>query len=584
MKSNKTNEVTEGIFKEYFSVVADYVKSKYLYLIVFFSGLILVSVLNFLKISTVQSVASFSIDDYEVGQISDKTIIAEKDLPAEINDNVFIVKGEKIIKKGFVITEEGYEKLKKMAASPIYIDYRAFANAELFLILLGIMWYLLFSFISFGRNVQIKECVLNLIFFLLVYTMTAFGGKLSVFSNAYSICIIVPASLCIMLVSILYGNISATLMSFIISLGVFQAVGFQVPTLVFLLETCLTSSLIVRKIERRIDLVIASLMLAVLNAVFLVLDFVIFNEPFGDKFTVFLGIAANGFFSGILALSFLTPLEIILNTASVFRLMDLSNIENSPVISKMKVAANGTYNHSIMVAELAENACKAVGANSLLARVAAYYHDIGKIDQSEYFTENQEGENKHNDLNPTLSVSIIRSHVKKGVEKAHEMHLPQPVIDIIAEHHGNNVISYFYNEAKAKDPTLTPETFTYHGNPPSTRESAIVMLADTVEAACRSLDNPTVPRIEKFITVLFNGKMEQKQLDNCDLTFRDLAKIREAFLPILGGFYHNRIKYQNQKDPDENETAGKQESKETKTEAKAEVKTEIKTQTKSESK
>lgn len=571
MKNNKRTEeenTIKKVFQDFNSATKNYIKTKYPFLIVFISGIILITVLNFFKISTAQTIANFVIEDYEVGQISDRTIIAEKDILQDGSNTVFIHKGEKIIKKGFAITEDNYAKLQKMASSPIYIDYRAFANGELFLILLAISWYLLFSFIPFGRKIQVKECVLNLIFFLLVYSMTAFGGKLSVFADAYRVCIIIPASLCIMLVSILYGNLSASLMSFIISLGVFQATGFQVPTLVFLLETCLTASLIVRKIERRIDLVIASLLLAVLDVVFVILNLVIFNESFVDKFTAILGVAANGFFSGILALSFLTPLEIILNTASVFRLMDLSNIENSPVISKMKVNANGTYNHSIMVAELAESACQAIGANSLLARVAAYYHDIGKIDQSEYFTENQEGVNKHNDINPTLSATVIKSHVKKGVEKAHQMHLPQPVIDIIAEHHGNNVISYFYNEAKAKDPTLSPEDFSYKGNPPSTRESAVVMLADTVEAACRSLDNPTVPRIEKFITVLFNGKMEQKQLDNCDLTFRDLAKIKEAFLPILGGFYHNRIKYQNQKDPDAADKSQNDEKAEQKSENK----------------
>jgi len=218
----------------------------------------------------------------------------------------------------------------------------------------------------------------------------------------------------------------------------------------------------------------------------------------------------------------------------------------------MQIQANGTYNHSMMVSQLAESACREIGANALLARVGGYYHDIGKIEQSEYFVENQfNRENKHNDLNPTLSASIIRSHVKKGVEKAHQLHLPQAVIDIIAEHHGNSVISYFYNQAKDKDPTLNPEDFAYPGTSPTTKESGVVMLADTVEAACKTLDNPTSQRLEKFITMLVNQKVEDKQLDNCGLTYRDVSKIKESFVRLLTGYYHNRIKYQNQQDPDD---------------------------------
>ena len=128
--------------------------------------------------------------------------------------------------------------------------------------------------------------------------------------------------------------------------------------------------------------------------------------------------------------------------------------------------------------------------------------------------------------------------------------MPQVIIDVISEHHGNSVIAYFYNEAKEKDPSLTPEDFSYPGNPPSSKESAVVMLADTVEAACRTLENPSVSRLEKFITQLVNAKMEHKQLDNCDLTFKDVTKIKQAFVQILVGYYHSRIEYPDQQDPD----------------------------------
>lgn len=548
--SEKIENEEKNAFSQFFHSCGVYIHKNYTFLILFFVGLFAVSAINFMKITTVQTVANFSISDFEIGQISDRTIIADRSLTPDELDPVNITKGEKIIKKGFPITEEGYAKLKKMAASPLYIDYRAFANSELFIFLLAIMWYLLFSFVDFGRKVLFKECLLHVILFAIVYFVTAFGGKLSLFSSAYSICIIIPTSICIMLVTILYGNLSAVLLSFIISLGVLNASGWQIPSCLFTLAAALSSTVIVRKIERRIDLVVAGIIMALFEVVFILLLQVIFNEAISGIAPLLFGVAINGFISGILTLGLLTPLETILNTASVFRLMDLSD-NNTPIFKQMQIQANGTYNHSMMVAQLAESACREINANPILARVGGYYHDIGKIEQSEYFVENQLNmQNKHNDINPTLSASVIKSHVRKGIEKGHQLHLPQAVIDIIAEHHGNSIITYFYNEATKKDATLSPEDFAYPGNPPSSKESGVVMLADIVEAACHTLDNPTSGRLEKFISNLISQKIEHGQLDNCELTFSDIAKIKNSFVNLLTGYYHNRIKYQNQQDPD----------------------------------
>ena len=532
--------------------IGNYMRKNYPFLILFFAGLLAVSALNFLKISTAETIANFSIGDFEIGQIADRTIIADRSLPPDNIDPITVTKGEKIIKKGFPITEEGFSKLKKMSASPLYIDYRAFANSELYLLLLSIMWYLLFTFISVNRRLLFKEPLLQVIFFLAVFAVTAFCGKLSIFSSPYSICIAIPSALFIMIVTILYGNLSALLLSIVMSMGVLCATNWQVPTFLMTLASSLTAAAIVRKIERRLDLVFAGLMIAAFNIVYVVLFSVVFNETFEELPKLIIGLAINGFLSGILTLGFLTPLEIMLNTASVFRLMDLSDT-NTPIFKQMQIQTNGTYNHSMMVAQLAEAGCREIGANALLARVGAYYHDIGKMDQSEYFVENQVNgmENKHNDLNPNLSASVIKSHVRKGVEKARQLHLPQAVIDIIAEHHGNSIITYFYNMAKEKDPSLDEDDFRYPGNPPFTKESAVVMLADTVEAACHTLENPTSPRLDKFITILINQKVDSKQLDNCELTFRDISRIKAAFVNLLTGYYHNRIKYQNQQDPDE---------------------------------
>ena len=216
----------------------------------------------------------------------------------------------------------------------------------------------------------------------------------------------------------------------------------------------------------------------------------------------------------------------------------------------------------MMVATLAENACNAIGANALLARVGAYYHDIGKMEMGEYFIENQHDSlNKHDGLTPRLSATVLRSHVQKSIEKAHSMHLPQAVIDIIAEHHGNGLIAYFYNKAKEKGENVDPIDFSYPGQRPKTRESAVVMLSDIVEAGCRSLSKHSVPSLTKFIDSAVKGKIESGQLDDCGLTFKDIATIKSTFIDILSGYYHSRIKYPNQKDDDEDVEANKLQSK-----------------------
>ena len=547
MKANNTKSSASVFFAE----MSAFVKTHYKVIILMLTGFAAVTILNFFNVATSQTIASFRMEDFEVGQIADRTIYASKSIPADEMNPVFIEEGEKIIRKGFPITEEAYSKLLKMSESPIYLDLRAFANSELYLLLLMVMWYLFFAFIPRKRNVLLREFVFQVICFLIVYGAAAFGAKTQAFASPFALNIIIPASLFVLIEAILYGQLNAAFFSVVLAFGVFDASSCQAVPFLFTLASCLAASTVVRKIERRIDMVFVSLILAFIDSVMVVLIAVIFNEKFAHMPIIIGGVAANGFLSGILALGFITPVEFLLNTASVFRLMDLSDLNNS-VMRKMLVTASGTYQHSQMVAQLAENACRDIGANALVARVGAYYHDIGKMDQSEYFVENQtNGINKHNAMKPSLSVSVIRSHVRKGVEKAHQLHLPQQIIDIIEEHHGNNIIAYFYEEAKKENPNVNPADYSYTGNPPSTKESAVVMLADTVEAACRTLENPTEERLDKFIQMLINGKAEHHQLDKCDLTFSDITTIKDAFVKLLVGYYHNRIEYPDQKDPAE---------------------------------
>jgi len=320
----------------------------------------------------------------------------------------------------------------------------------------------------------------------------------------------------------------------------------------------LSATALIHITGKRMDLIKTACLLTVIQPIIVICFMVMFRGLTSDATAVVLGTALNGFISGIFVLGFLPILETTLNTSTSFRLIELSDL-NSPIMKRMLINISGTYNHSMMVATLAEAACQEIGANSLLARVGAYYHDIGKMDVGEYFVENQTLYNKHLDLNPRLSATVIRSHVKLGVEKAKQLRLPQQVVDIISEHHGNSLVYYFYAKAKEQDPTVKPEDFAYPGTPPSSKESAVVMLADTVEAACHTLDKPTESRLQKFIDELITRKAEAGQLDNSDLTFREITVIKETFVKILTGYYHSRIKYPNQKNiEDEQEKESEQ--------------------------
>ncbi len=544
---NQTKKNKEKQNQEFWNDCKTYFKVNYPKMIVFFITLIVVGVISFFKISTTSTVASYNIEDYEVGQIADITIKATKTLPPTFENPISVEKDEKIIKKGFPITEEQYAKLKKMAETSSYFDGRAFANTIIYLLLVQILFYFFTSDIFKKKRFELKELITESSFYIIIYGIAVLASKTVKFSDPFSISIIIPSSFCILLITILFGQLSGIFFSIIISLGILNAASYQIIPCLFAFSTSLCSVKIVKNVHHRSNMVLVSLLQMLLNIVFALILKLIFNYPLKGSLGIFLGIAANGFVSGILCLGMLTPLEMILNTASPFRLTDLSDTSN-PIFEEMKVSANGTYSHSQNVATLAEAACREIGANALLARVGAQYHDIGKLDNPEYFTENQiDGENIHDRINPTLSVSVIRSHVKRGVEKAQELHLPKQVIDIIAQHHGNQVIEYFYNEALKTDPNANPADFSYSGTPPETKESAVVMLADTVEAATRTLKNRSIPSLDKFIWMLINKKIENHQLDNSDLTYADITKIHDSFLQILTGIYHSRIEYPDQK-------------------------------------
>ena len=267
-------------------------------------------------------------------------------------------------------------------------------------------------------------------------------------------------------------------------------------------------------------------------------------SPAGDVLT-FCGYGlANGFVSPMLTVGLLPMFESVFGFSTNITLLELADL-NQPLLKRLAMEAPGTYHHSIIVGNLAEAAAKAISANPLLARVGAYYHDIGKMEIPEYFVENQLGiKSKHESLNPTMSALVLSSHVKKGRLIGEEAGLPDAVLNFIEEHHGTTMMTYFYN--KAKDiglPIDSEDEFRYPGPKPQSRETAIVMLADSTEAASRTLDNPAPARIRNLIQKLINDKFTSGELTQCGLTLKDLNDIREAFVTILIGVFHHRIAY-----------------------------------------
>jgi putative nucleotidyltransferase with HDIG domain len=281
------------------------------------------------------------------------------------------------------------------------------------------------------------------------------------------------------------------------------------------------------------------------------------REILVGSFAGFLG----GIFSSLLAMMLIPLIESIFNYTTDVKLLELSNL-NHPLLKEMIVKAPGTYHHSMLVGSMVESAAEEIGANPLLGKVMCYYHDIGKMEHANYFIENQKpGQNPHDNISPYLSKSLLVAHVKDGVELGMRYKLGRPIIDGIVQHHGTTLISYFYNKAidtrEEGDAEVSDEEFRYPGPKPQFREAALCMLADSIEAAARSLDEPTPVRLQNIVRNIIQRKFMDGQLDECNLTLRDLSKVEAAFVRILLGIYHQRIDYPKAAGGGAAEAAGK---------------------------
>ncbi len=298
--------------------------------------------------------------------------------------------------------------------------------------------------------------------------------------------------------------------------------------------------------ESRTAFVRAGALVALAN-VYIVSAFALLQGSAETLVADVVGGLVNGALVAVLAAGLLPLLEHPFERTTTFTLLELSNL-NAPILRYLILTAPGTYHHSMTVGTLAEAAAEAIGANALLCRVGAYYHNIGKTTHPTYFIENQhDAASRHDKLAPSLSRTIVMSHVKDGIELAQAYGLPEALVDLIPQHHGTRLVSYFYQRAKeAADPGLqavNEEDYRYPGPKPQTREAAILMLADAVEAATRTLSEPSLARIRGAVQKIINSIFVDGQLDECDLTLRDLHLIANSFVRILTGIFHQRVEY-----------------------------------------
>ncbi len=461
---------------------------------------------------------------------------------------VTIRKGQKIIDEGEVVTEEQLEILRVLGLQREVSPLTAMAGIIIFLVLIIILTYL---FVRQYRR-ELFEKGNNLILFSLLLFIVTLMIKLvsSVEISSQSdiaglIGYLVPVATGSMLIAILLDTKLAIFMTIIFSffLGIFC--DNQLPYAINAFAGGVVGVYSVSRFSQRMDWAKAGLFIACAN-IGCILAFALINSsPWNiTMYGLLLG-TINGFFAAIMAYGSLPFLESGFKVTTSVRLLELSN-PNQPLLKRLLLEAPGTYHHSVLVGNLGEAAADAVGADSLLVRVGAYYHDIGKLKRPYFFIENQLGEeNPHNRLTPQLSTLIITSHIKDGLELAKEHGIPPIVADMIEQHHGTSLVTYFYHKAveMGNADSIKEEEYRYNAQKPQTKEAAILMLADNVEAAVRSMPNVTTEKIEVLVRKIINEKLQDGQLNESELKFKDLEKIAETFTRILNGIFHTRIEY-----------------------------------------
>ncbi|MBW9152153.1 HD family phosphohydrolase [Clostridium estertheticum] len=453
---------------------------------------------------------------------------------------VIIKKDQIIIKEGEPITSEQMSLLESLGLlnSTNNFDWSLYLSlAALVSFVILLQWFYLYKYhpeIYYDTKKLIMLNILSIIAILLARVL----GIISIF--------VIPLACVPMLMAILSNKEVSIVLNVFNCILISVAVNFNFEITILAVLNSIVGVMLLKKMQQRNDILYSSLYIAMVNLViYLSMGFLLSNsimEVFKKAGLVYIA----SLVAGTLTIGFLPFFESIFDIVTTVKLLELSN-PNHPLLKRLLLEAPGSYHHSVLVANLSEVAAEVVGANPVLARACAYYHDIGKIKRPYFFKENQLGnDNPHDKITPNLSTLIIISHVKDGLELAKEYKLPKVIQDVIVQHHGTTLVKYFYVTMKnsSENPDeIKEEDFRYNGPNPESKEAAIIMLADAVEAAVRSIQNSTKGKIEEMVNNLIKARLNDGQLDNCDLTLKDLEKIRKSFLKVLSGIYHERIEY-----------------------------------------
>jgi hypothetical protein len=420
------------------------------------------------------------------------------------------------------------------------------------------------------RNRAIAITAVSILLNLLIIRVIMEIGESALINSRPSLSMlpyIAPYALAPILVAAIVGGAPAALSALIIAVvfGIIQNNSIEFTLIAFL--SGVVGGFVSSNVRKRSKLVRAGLLAGATAAIAGAAIGLLNGFSFGLVGQQTIVALIVGLLTGILAVGLLPVLELVFKVSTEITLLELTDF-NHPLLRQMQMEAPGTYHHSLMVANLSENAAAEIGASPLLCRACCLFHDIGKLVKPEYFTENQrDGVNPHDEKNPSMSALVIKAHVKEGVEMARKNKLPRLIMDVIRQHHGTTLIQYFFHQAKEKEKqngTRTPfsennggkskkkdkdehnvdeSTYRYDGPKPEFKESAIIFFADSVEAASRTLKKVTQPNVEELIDRIFKDRIEDGQLDNCPLTFHELDLIRKSFIYTVLNMLHARVEY-----------------------------------------
>ncbi|MDR3592413.1 MAG: HDIG domain-containing protein [Negativicutes bacterium] len=448
-----------------------------------------------------------------------------------------VKKGQVLVRRGDVVTAEQISAMEELGLHRGEVnETRVFGLAIFVLITMALMMGYLYKFAP-----EVFANDLSLVLLGLILLVTLLLGKAAHYYSDFAAPVAAGALLTAILIDARLGvffSVALTLLFGVVVDHDLRAVGVA-------MVGSLTGVYTVSKMHHGYSLTRTGVWIAAMN--FLTIAATGLLEQINATQIMFQGL--QGIFSGIAAaiitIGLLPYLEHTFSVTTPFKLLELANPSN-PLLQRLLLDAPGTYHHSILVGNLAETAADVIGAEPVTVRVGAYYHDIGKIKRPYFFVENQaEGENPHDKIAPSLSTLIVTSHIKDGVELCRDYKLPQVIVDVVQQHHGTMLVSYFYKRATENEhgECIIEADFRYEGPCPQTKEAALVMLADACEAAVRSLSKPTANRIEATVRKMIRQRLQDGQLDDCNLTLKDLKTIGDVFIRVLSSMFHNRIEY-----------------------------------------